>query len=65
MNLAIHLFNIDRSLFVAKAPVKNQCSRDYFYGEDELLEQALQATEGAYARGLSEILHAEGVRIFV
>jgi hypothetical protein len=58
MNLAIHLFNIDRSLFVAKAPVKNQCSRDYFYGEDELLEQALQATEGAYARGLSEILHA-------
>jgi hypothetical protein len=32
MNLAIHLFNID--------PCKKQCSRDYFYGEDELLEQA-------------------------
>jgi len=55
-NVAINLFNTDRSLFIEKAPVKNQCSRDYFYGEDLLLERAIQASEGAYAQGLSKIL---------
>lgn len=55
-NVAINLFNIDRSLFIEKAPVKNQCSRDYFYGEDLFLERAIQASEGAYALGLSDIL---------
>ena len=31
-NVAINLFNIDRMKFVERAPVKHQCSRDYFYG---------------------------------
>lgn len=54
--MAINLFNVDRSLVVKNAPVKNQCSRDYFYGEDLRLERALQSSEGAYAQGLSTIL---------
>jgi len=53
---AINLFNIDCFRSIKGAPVKNQCSRDYFYGEDLRLEQALQSTEGAYAQGLSAIL---------
>lgn len=52
---AINVFNIDRQLFFEKAPVKNQCSRDYFYGKDEALEGAIQATEGAYSSVLREI----------
>ena len=54
-NLAINLFNIDQLKFIERAPVKHQCSSDYFYGEDPGLEKALQATEGAYAAALREI----------
>lgn len=38
------------------APVKNQCSRDYFYGDDEKLEGAIQFVERAYASVLKELL---------
>lgn len=54
-NTAINLFNVDRELFVKGAPVKSQCSKNYFYGEDLLLEQALQMTEGVYATVLREL----------
>jgi hypothetical protein len=37
------------------APVKNQCSRDYFYGNDEKLESAIQFVEQAYASTLREL----------
>src|SRR2546421_532096 len=57
-NLAINLFNIDRLRFIRNVPVKNQCSGDYFYGQDELLEKALQATEKAYGRVLAEMSQA-------
>ena len=46
---AIHLFNIDRMKTVLNAPVKNQCSADYFYGRDRRLEDAIQFVEGHYA----------------
>lgn len=55
-NQAINLFNIDRLRFIAGAPVKSQCSSDYFYGEDLRLEKVLQVSEGAYAAALREIL---------
>lgn len=55
-NVAINLFNIDRLKFIERAPVKHQCSSDYFYGEDLGLEKALQFMEGAYAEALREIL---------
>lgn len=53
---AINLYNIDRQQFIPFAPVKNQCSRDYFYGHDEGLEKAIQSIEGAYGAALREIL---------
>lgn len=55
-NLAINIFNIDRLKFIELAPVKNQCSSNYFYGDDLRLEKALQFTEGAYATALRDIL---------
>jgi hypothetical protein len=55
-NLAINLFNIARLKFIECAPVKYQCSSDYFYGKDLGLEKALQLTEGSYAAALREIL---------
>lgn len=53
---AINVFNIDRRKFIPNAPVKNQCSKDYFYGQDEKLEEAIQFLEGSYASILREII---------
>jgi hypothetical protein len=55
-NKAINLFNIDRLKFIEHAPVKNQCSGDYFYGKDSALDKALQATEVTYGKVLQDIL---------
>ncbi|WP_199028731.1 DUF4238 domain-containing protein [Ralstonia sp. ASV6] len=55
--LAISLINLDRKRLVPNAPVKNQCSKDYFYGTDENLENAIQTIESGYARALREVVH--------
>ena len=47
-NKAINIFNIDHSRYIPGAPVKNQCSGDYFYGQDQRLEDAIRSIEGAY-----------------
>ena len=47
-NKAINLFNIDHGRYIPGAPVKHQCSGDYFYGQDEQLENAILSVEGAY-----------------
>lgn len=52
---AINVFNLDRNRFIADAPVKSQCSRDYFYGKNEQLEKAIQGVEGAYASVLKSL----------
>jgi len=54
-NLSIDIFNIDRRKFFERAPVKNQCSRNYFYGEDLKLEKAFQSMEAFYAQTLRKI----------
>ena len=53
----INLFNIDRDLFINEAPLKHQCSKSYFYGNDALLEEAIQIIEGEYASAVSTISH--------
>ncbi|WP_372437525.1 DUF4238 domain-containing protein [Pseudomonas chlororaphis subsp. aureofaciens] len=72
-NAAINLFNIDRLKFIPNAPVKNQCSGDYFYGKDVKLEAAIQSIESAYGNVLKSILkpgylltkdHRDILRIF-
>jgi len=53
--LSINLFNIDRRRLIQNAPVKHQCSKDYFYGNDHKLEDAIQFTEGAYGNVIKAI----------
>lgn len=48
--LAINLFNIAAARTIQNAPVKNQCSKDYFYGKDLRAENALANLEGHYTR---------------
>lgn len=52
---AINVFNLDREKLIPNAAVKHQCSRDYFYGQDEKLESAIQTVEGAYGSVLSDL----------
>ena len=54
-NATIKIFNIDRQRFIPTAPVKNQCSGSYFYGEDPRLEEAIQTCERRYANLLRRI----------
>lgn len=53
---AISLFNLDRKKVIPNAPVKNQCSKDYFYGTDEKLEKAIQLIESGYGQALRELI---------
>lgn len=52
----INLYNIDRHAVICEAPIKSQCSRDYFYGSDPSLEAGIQSIERGYASILSELL---------
>ena len=53
--LALNLFNLDRRRLIQNAPLRYQCSKDYFYGEDQKLENAIQFTEGTYGTVIKEI----------
>jgi hypothetical protein len=59
--LAINLLNHASGRVVLGAPVKNQCSRSYFYGEDLVLETLLQDEEGKYAAIVRAITAGETV----
>lgn len=53
---AINVYNLDRQRVITNAPVKNQCSRDYFYGQDDKLEKAIQSLEQEYSSVINEII---------
>jgi hypothetical protein len=40
------------------APVKSQCSGDYFYGRDKQLEHAIQLVESGYGHSLRTLLNS-------
>jgi hypothetical protein len=50
---AINLYNLRSRRGIQNAPVKNQCSKDYFYGADLKLETWLGQGEGMYAKSVS------------
>lgn len=50
--VAINLYNIDRRKLICSAPVKSQCSGDYFYGKNDRLEKAIQHIESEYATAI-------------
>lgn len=47
-NKTINIYNIDHDRYIAGAPVRSQCSGDYFYGQDQRLEDAILFVEGSY-----------------
>lgn len=53
--VAINLFNLARRRAIPNAPVKNQCSADYFYGKDLHYEKRMQVIEGLYAAAVSRV----------
>lgn len=61
-NMAINLLNLDRELCISDAPVKNQCSGDYFYGQDHRLEEAIRGVESEYAAAVARI-HTPGYKL--
>lgn len=52
---SINLFNIDRKMSIQSASLNGQCSKAYFYGEDQRLEDAIQNSERAYAETIRSI----------
>lgn len=42
--------------FIKSAPIRHQCSKNYFYGEDLDLENALQSIENKYSPTIKSIL---------
>jgi len=55
---AINIYNLDRKKIIPMAPVKNQCSGNYFYGQDKQLEHAIQLVESGYGISLRKILNS-------
>lgn len=55
----VGLFNLKNKRFVTHAPIKNQASRDYFYGEDGKTEGILGQIEGNASPILKEIIKSK------
>lgn len=53
--VSITLFNLDRKKLIHNAPVKNQCSQDYFYGTSAELEAGIQLIESSYSESLRNV----------
>lgn len=58
---AIDLFNIDRDRHIKGAAIKHQCSGDYFYGENDILENLIQSYEISYAETAKHIIANESI----
>lgn len=58
-NRQIDLLNIASGRLIRGAPVKNQCSRDYFYDQDGVLEGHLSYFEGRYASVIKDAVENE------
>jgi len=57
---AIDMFSIPHRKIIRGAPVKTQCSKNYFYGDDLSLENTLSEIEGAYALAVRDLIAKEG-----
>lgn len=52
---AITLYNVKRKLFISGAPLKKQCSKNYFYGQDQIIEENIQVIERNYSNVLRNV----------
>lgn len=56
---SIGLFHVPTGMYVPNARIKNQACRDYFYGREPMVEQALALIEGFGSRLISEIIREQ------
>jgi hypothetical protein len=70
----ISMFNIAREKLIDKTSISGQCFRNYFYGDDLIIEKSFQQLEGWYAdfirdikRGKSQFQpkEANSIRVFM
>lgn len=52
---AVNLYNFRLDKCIPNAAIKNQCSGNYFYGEDLKLEKIFQELEGRYATVIKDL----------
>ena len=55
-NRQIALYNLESGRTVEAAPIKSQCSRDYFYTTNPIFEESFSKIEGEQERLLSDII---------
>ncbi|WP_417459859.1 DUF4238 domain-containing protein [Kordiimonas sp.] len=54
-NACVNLLVLSNKKLVSNAPIKNQCSKNYFYGKDLELEKAFQELEGYYGQIIAKV----------
>lgn len=52
---SINQINLRQKKLITDSPLKHQCSKDYFYGTDAQLENAIQVIETGYASTLQSL----------
>ena len=57
----IALYNLKSGQTVEAAPIKSQCSRDYFYTKNPIFEEGFAKIEGEQERLLSQIIASQSV----
>jgi hypothetical protein len=57
----IALYNLNSGRTVEAAPIKSQCSRDYFYTKNPIFEENFNKIEGEQERLLSDIIASQSV----
>lgn len=55
-NKQVGLYNLKSDLITDKAPIKSQCSRDYFYTKNPVFENEFAEIEGLHKQLLSKIV---------
>jgi len=60
-NRQIALYNLESGRTVEAAPIKSQCSRDYFYTTNPIFEESFSKIEGEQERLLSDIIATQSV----
>ena len=53
------MFNIKNEIFIQRAKLKSQGSKNYYYGEDGVIEEALSKLEGKLSYTIKEIIKNE------
>ncbi|TIL65365.1 DUF4238 domain-containing protein [Mesorhizobium sp.] len=58
--ICIHAYHATSGKMIKNASISGQCSKNYFYGEDNKLETALQGLEGMHATAIRNVQGRNG-----